>query len=438
MPQAIRPWAGTSVVLHDCSLPRAARGHVSGEVDRVDITIANGIVAAITSTQSPGPGAVDCDGGLVLPALVDVHTHLDKAQIATRTANPDGSFAGALGAVAADRAAHWTAADLRRRMDFALRSAYAHGTAAIRTHLDSDPAQRDISWTTFEAVRQDWLGRLQVQAVALIGPDQMCDAAFVRDTARWAARFGGVLGGAMGRHDGAKAAMANMVEAAAEFDLALDLHLDETLDPAAGTLRALAEVVLERGHQGVVQAGHCCSLAAQDSAEAHGTIDVVVAAGISIVTLPMCNLYLQDRQAAQQPRTPRLRGVTLVKELKAAGARVSAASDNTRDPFFAYGDMDMLEVFRELTRICQIDHPAQDAWDWLRSISAQPAAVAGFAHTGLVEVGLPADVIVLRARSWGELQARSPYERTVVRGGAAIEASLPDYRELDDLAGVLR
>lgn len=58
-----------------------------------------------------------------------------------RRPNPDGSFIGALTAVMADRAAHWTADDVERRMEFSLRCAYAHGTAAIRTHLDSAPPQ---------------------------------------------------------------------------------------------------------------------------------------------------------------------------------------------------------------------------------------------------------------------------------------------------------
>ena len=55
----------------------------------------------------------------------------------------------------------------------------------------------------------------------------------------------------------------------------------------------------------------------------------------------MCNMYLQDRVAG---RTPRWRGVAPLHELDAAGVTVMVASDNTRDPFYAYGDLDMLEV----------------------------------------------------------------------------------------------
>ena len=182
-------WPGNDVVLLDARLPDAARGLASGAVRQCNIRIANGAVSAI------GPDIVPadhepyhyCHGGLVIPALVDGHTHLDKGHIWGRTENPDGSFMGALRSVAGDQL-HWSAADIERRMDFALRCAHAHGTAAIRTHLDSDPAQRVVSWPVFEAARQTWRGVVELQPVALIGPDQMLDIEEVRSVASWAKR----------------------------------------------------------------------------------------------------------------------------------------------------------------------------------------------------------------------------------------------------------
>ena len=89
------------------------------------------------------------NGALVFPAFVDMHTHIDKGHIWPRSPNPDGTFMGALTTVRADHA-HWTAEDLRPRMSFSLRCAYAHGTQAIRTHLDSMNGQfRNRSWPLF-------------------------------------------------------------------------------------------------------------------------------------------------------------------------------------------------------------------------------------------------------------------------------------------------
>ncbi len=146
-----------------------------------------------------------------------------------------------------------------------------------------------------------------------------------------------------------------MFEAATEHGLDLDFHADETERPEANSLRKIADAALAHGFQGKVLVGHCCSLARQPEAEALATLDKVARAGLAVVSLPMCNLYLQDRRP--DGTTPRWRGVTLVHEMKARGIPVAVASDNTRDPFYAYGDLDMLEVYRMATRIEHFDHP---------------------------------------------------------------------------------
>ena len=62
--------------------------------------------------------------------------------------------------------------------------------------------------------------------------------------------------------------------------------------------------------------------------------------------------------------------------MKERGIGVSFASDNTRDPFYAYGDLDMLEVMREATRIGHLDHSDSD---WTHAFTTNPARAAGFA-----------------------------------------------------------
>ena len=80
----------------------------------------------------------------MLPAFVDAHTHLDKGHIWRRAANATGDFVTAIQTVSADRAANWSAEDVAARMEFSLQCAYARGTRAIRTHLDSLGAQARI------------------------------------------------------------------------------------------------------------------------------------------------------------------------------------------------------------------------------------------------------------------------------------------------------
>ena len=81
------------------------------------------------------------------------------------------------------------------------------------------------------------------------------------------------------------------------------------------------------------------------------------------------------------------------------------ASDNTRDPFYAYGDLDMLEVYRAATRLLHFDH---DGPEWIRTVSATPADLMGLDRHGRIEAGDAADLVLLRARSLTEWLAR-PY-----------------------------
>ena len=115
----------------------------------VDILVDDGAIAR----QSRRPGAADfgdapqvaLSGRIVLPLFVDAHTHIDKGHIWRRKRNPVGDFPSALAAAIEDRSANWNAADVAARMEFSLRSAYAYGTTALRTHIDSVGAQTRIS-----------------------------------------------------------------------------------------------------------------------------------------------------------------------------------------------------------------------------------------------------------------------------------------------------
>ena len=253
------------------------------------------------------------------------------------------------------------------------------------------------------------------------------DAGILDQIARRARAHGGVLGGAMASHPLMGEAIGRTLDIAAEYGLDVDLHLDETQDPASGGLRLLAEAVLARKFKGNVIAGHCCSLSRQDGDAARQTVARVAEAGINVVSLPMCNLYLQDRGDGSV--TPRYRGLTLIRELLAAGVNISVAPDNTRDPFYAYGDLDCLEVLRETVRIGHLDHPLDIA---PTLVTRNPARAMGI-DAGMIAPGRSADLVILRGRGWSEVLSRPEGRRTVLRSGKPIDTELPDYRELDDL-----
>ncbi len=403
--------------LCNVTVPAALLGQ-EGDLFTTNIGIADGKIVTPVGTE------IDMAGAMVLPAFVDCHTHLDKGHILPRAKNPDGTFLGALTNVREDHA-NWTPEDVRARADFSIRCAYAYGTRAIRSHVDSMNGQYARSWPVFAELREKWAGKVDLQMASLIPCEAYAHAEY-QEIAKTVAENSGALGMVSYPIEGLKEILLGHIETAGKLGLALDFHSDETMDASSETLRLIAECVLETGFDAPVLVGHCCALSTQDEARAFDTLDLVAKAGLDVVSLPMCNLYLQDRHAA---RTPRGRGVTLVHEMKARGIKVSFASDNTRDPFYAYGDMDMVEVMRMATRIAHLDHSDPD---WSLSFAATPAKVCGFADASLSS-GMPADLVVFSARNWDEFYARPQNDRIVLRDGIAIDRSLPRYSELDPL-----
>ena len=391
----------------------------------VDIAVADGRVDSIRPAAESGDG-IDLDGGQVWPCFVDMHTHLDKGHIWPRAQNPDGSFDGAIAAVIEDRGKNWTADDVAARMEWSLRASYAHGTAAIRTHIDSQAPQARISWPVFALKREEWRGRVDLQAVTILPLDQL-QGPYGDELADLVARHGGILGAVSTTAPVRDEQFDRVFALAAKRGLDLDFHADESANVAAMGLRAIAEAKLRHKFAGRVVVGHCCSLALQAPAEVDRTLDLVAEADLAIVSLPMCNLYLQDRAPGH---TPRWRGVTLLHEMRARGIAVAVASDNCRDPFYGYGDHDVLEVFREAARIAHLDRPVGA---WPASVTRTPADVVGTAPLGRIKPEAPADLILFNARSYSELLSRPQADRAVLRRGKSIDRAPPDYRELDSL-----
>ena len=406
----------------------------------VDIEVRDGGIITLRHAVAELPDLVpsfDLRSGLIWPCFVDIHTHLDKGHIWPRSPNPDGTFSSALLAAENDSNWRWTSEDVYRRMEFGLKCSYAHGTRAIRTHLDASgeqgglnfgmPGQQgEISFEVFRTLRETWKNRLVLQAACLVTLDYFMDEKGEK-LADLVASSGGILGGVAFMNPDVIQQIDRVFELAKERGLDLDFHTDESLNPNDMALRCVAEAAIRHKFEGRITCGHCCSLSVQSESEVSKTVEMVKAAGISVVSLPMCNLYLQDRQVG---RTPRYRGVTILHELKAAGVEVALASDNCRDPFFAYGDHDGLEVFTQSARIGHLDHPIGD---WPQAVTRVPAGMMGLEGVGEIGEGMAADFVVFKARSFNELMARRQSDRAVIRAGKQIDTTLPDYAELDDL-----
>jgi cytosine deaminase len=394
----------------------------------VNLEINDGYINRITSTIPPEDNipVIDLKKKIIFPCFVDIHTHLDKGHSWQRCPNHDGTFDSALKMVLEDSRREWRLEDVYRRMEFGVKCSYAHGTAAIRTHIDSFGQQAQISLTALGELQRQWAGKITLQAVSLVSLDyyQTSEGAALADKI---AEFGGILGGVAYKNPDLQAQIDIIFKLAQERGLNLDFHLDENGDPDSTCLAAIARTAIKEQFSGQIICGHCCSLAVQSPEIIQETLNLVKNAGIAIVSLPMCNLYLQDRQ---EEKTPFWRGTTKIKEMKKAGIPVAFASDNCRDPFYGFGDHDGLEVFTQAVRIAHLDAPYAD---WVNSVTLTPANLLGLPHLGRIKTGLEANLLIFKARYFSELLSRPQWDRLVIRRGLSIDTTLPDYQELDDL-----
>jgi cytosine deaminase len=399
-----------------------------------DVAIDGTTIAAVAAPGDLGAAPLarefDAGGALVFPGFVDAHVHLDKTHTWHRAPNRSGTFAGALQALADDKV-HWTEADLHRRAGFALRCAWAHGTRVIRTHVDTSPQWGERSHAVMAELRREWAGRIKLQTVPLCGGGDYLSPEG-ENLADLALHHGAsALGGFLQMSAALPAQLDRLLALAQERGVGIDLHVDESGNPQAECLRLVAEAVLRNRFTLPVVCGHCCSLAVQDPARAQATLALVREARIGVISLPECNLYLQDRRAAAAPfpRTPFWRGITLVHDLLDAGIPVACASDNVRDAFHAFGDYNPAEVYAQSVRLAHLDARLEDS---VRVVTSAAADLIGEPLHGRIAPGAPAHLVVFDAHRFSELLSRPGAARTCIDAEEFHRAPPPDFGQLND------
>ena len=381
-----------------------------------------GRIASITpSVASPAAGDWNLNGALVLPGLVEAHTHIDKAFTLPRLGVLKPGLLAAIETMNADRAG-WTIADVRERASRCLQWAFDAGVVKLRTHCDWwEPQGTPLAWGVLCELAEDWADRLVVERVSLIALHLFAD----RDDARALARAvaaggkGACLGAFVHSTNWSAASLRHLFEAAEEFGLDVDLHCDEELNPQAEGLATTAALLRELAFGGRVVCGHTCALAAQPDAQALATLDAVAKTPITLVALPTTNLLLQD---AQTGRTPRQRGITLVKEARARGIPLLISTDNVQDAFCRAGSFDPVEALAVGALAAQLDQPF-DLWsetvcrgDWL---TRQP-------NTPPLQSDAPADLVIFTAADAHGWPTHA-HSRVVLRAGRVVAGSVPSH-----------
>ena len=371
----------------------------------------------ITAVEPPGAAAgsaarrLDLVGYLLLPAPAEPHAHLDKALTAPRVANPTHDLPGAIEAWLAFRSTLEPEEVARRAVRAAL-AQLAHGATAIRTHVDVGPGVELRAFEGLLEARELLRGQVEIQLVPLPSvPVTGAAGADNRARLRAAMEAGAdVVGGCPYLDPDPGASHELFLGLGAEFDRPVDLHSDETLDPAVLNLPGLAELVTSTGFGRGVAASHCCSLGVQEAGVAEHVSRQLAAAGVGVICCPQTNLFLQARAYRSAPP----RGLTAIRPLREAGVTLAAGGDNVQDPFNPMGRGDPLETASLLVTAGHME--PEDAY----------AAVSDAARSilGLPEVrvapGYPAELLAIRATSVQAALASSTPDRVVIHQGRVV------------------
>lgn len=381
---------------------------------RVDVRLEGERVAAVADTAPDHGTSVDADGGLLLPAFIDTHVHLDKVLIRGQLAEHDGTLRGAIEAIHAAKRGY-DIEDVRRRARAVIEASVLTGTTRLRSHVDVDTIGGLVPLHGVVAAARDCQDLAEVAVIAFPQEGIVRDPGAAELMAE-AMTAGATVVGGMPHWELTEDAQREHVrfcfELAARHDSDVDMHVDETDD---GSVRTLAMVVAEterRGWQGRVTVGHVCALAAADEAYAADVIAGCARAGITVVANPVTNLVLQGRGDRGLIR----RGTTRVRELLAAGVPVAFGQDCVLDGFYPFGRGDLLEVALISAHATHLTTEAE-LGTVLDAVTAVPAGAWRLAGSYGVVAGARADLQLYGAGTWPEvLRLQDPPRRVWFRG----------------------
>jgi len=294
-----------------------------------DILIRDGRFARLDETDISAPGnEIDAQGQLLLPGLVDAHTHIDK----TFWGQPWQRHQA--GPRLIDKIENERR--LRRELGFCpriqsanlLRQAISRGTTHIRSHVDIDS---EIGLANLEGVlgaREAFRDSMTLQLVAF-PQSGLLTRPGTRELLETAIDIGAEVVGGIdpGAIDRDPAGHLDTIFAIADRKGAeIDIHLHEPDHLGATAVEMILERTRALGFQGRVTISHAFCL---------GMIDDVY--------LDTLTEGLVEQRIAIMTHGPGHVAFPPIRRLHDAGVLICAGSDGIRDAWGPYGNADMLE-----------------------------------------------------------------------------------------------
>ncbi|AYD63360.1 cytosine deaminase [Achromobacter sp. B7] len=373
--------------------------------ETVDVQVRNGRILQIgTAVHSPADVLVEEGGGaLLLPGLIEGHTHLDK------TTWDSPWYVNEVGPLLTDRIDNeraWRASSGHDAASHARALALAflrEGTTRIRSHVDVDTDAGLRHLDGVHATRDELAGRIEIQTVAfpqsglLVRPGtaQLLDQAL----AQGANVLGGLDPSAIDR-DPAQS-LDVLFGLANKHGKPVDIHLHEPGELGAFTLDLILDRVQALGMQGKVVISHAFCLGGVDAKRLDGLLKRLATLDVALLTT-----------------APPSRPVPPVRACREAGVTIFGGNDGIRDTWTPYGSPDMLA--RAMMIGLRNDLRRDDEVEWaFDCVSGAAARACGFEGYGLTP-GARADLVLVDASCVAEAVVTRKPRRLVISGGVIV------------------
>ncbi|CZT36331.1 amidohydrolase family protein [Rhizobium sp. 9140] len=397
----------------------------------VDIAISKGRIVAVEPGITAEAGEIiDAGGRLVSAPFIDIHFHMDATlSLGTPRLNRSGTLLEGIQLWGELKPLLTKEAVIERALRYC-DLAVSQGLLAVRSHVDVC----DERLTGVEAlleVKDLVRDYLDLQLVAFPQDGYFRSATAARNLERALDMGVDVVGGIphfeRTMEDGRRSVTA-LCEIAAKRGLLVDLHCDETDDPMSRHIETLAYETQRLGLQGRVAGSHLTSMHSMDNYYVSKLLPLIAEAQIHCVPNPLANIVLQGRHDTY----PKRRGMMRVPELMALGVNVAYGQDSCMDPWYSFGNADMLDVAHMAVHTGHMTSPVAVRASF-RAVTENAARTFGLEGYGIAP-GCHADLILLEARDAAEAVRMRANRLMVLRRGKIVAQTPPRTATLS-LAG---
>jgi cytosine/creatinine deaminase len=397
--------------------------HPTEAATEVDIAITNGTIAAIApEIEQSAPLELDLQGQVVSPPFVESHIHLDSALTAGEPRwNQSGTLFEGI-EIWRDRKQNLTIEDVKQRAIATLQQQAMQGVLFVRSHADVSEKNLMALKGLLEVREQvkDWI-TLQVVAFPQDGiyggPE---NEALMEEALKLGVdAIGGIPHYELTREDGVRS-IHRIFAWAEQYDRLIDIHCDEIDDDQSRFLEVVCACAVRSGLGSRVTASHTTAFGSYNNAYAFKLMGFLQRTSLNFIANPLINITLQGRTDTY----PKRRGVTRVKELWQQGQNVSLGHDCVQDPWYSLGTGNMLDVANMAVHVCQMTGTSEiDAC--YNMVTWNAAKTLHIEDQYGIEVGKPANLIVLDADSKYEAIRRRSIVRYVISRGKLLAFTEP-------------